>query len=91
MKMYLELSHTEVQEQIPYAVICECRESARWNTGRRKRMWKEMFSEAEREAASRLFRQAHLWYLIKGVPESVKMTVNTLHLWNKLGCFCASV
>ena len=91
MKMYVELSHDEVVKKIPYAVVCEGRYGKDWNTGRRKRLWKEQFTEEEQKAATRLFQQSRTWYLVKGVPDSVKMTLGTLALWHKLGAFCASI
>ena len=51
MKMYVELSHDEVVKKIPYAVICEGRYGKDWDTGRRKRLWKEQFTEEEQKAA----------------------------------------
>ncbi len=91
MKVFLELSHNTINREIPYAVICEGREGARWNTGRRRRRWCEEFSEKERKAASRLFALAHRWYLVKGAPDKVMMTPETYALWNKLGAFCTSL
>ena len=91
MRMMLVLDREEVQREIPYALICETRFGATWDTGRRRRMWKELFTQGEREAAYRLFSLAHRWYLVKGVPDEVKMTPETLRLWQKLGMFCAAV
>lgn len=88
---YITLTHDEVNEKIPYAMICEMRYGARWETGRRRRAWLAQFTEAEREAAGKLFKQAHTWYLVKGVPDEVKMRVTTLALWMKLGEFCGSL
>ncbi len=87
----LEMTHDEVQEQIPYAMICETRFGSKWNTMRRKRLWAEQFTEAERKHASNLFKQSRLWYLVKGVPEKVEMTSNTLALWLKLADFCVAI
>lgn len=84
-------TYTEIQQHLPYAVICEAREGSRWNTMRRRRMWNAEFSESEKRAATSIFRQAHNWYLVKGVPESVRMSGKTLGLWIKLGNFCASL
>lgn len=91
MKMMLVLSREEVHREIPYAVICETRESSVWNTSRRRRLWKDMFTETEREAATRLFQMAHRWYLTTGVPDKVTMTLSTMQLWQKLGEFCAAI
>ena len=88
---YITLTHDEVNEKIPYALICEMRYGAQWDTGRRRRAWLAQFTEAEREAAGKLFKQAHTWYLVKGVPDEVKMRANTLALWMKLGEFCGSL
>lgn len=90
MKLDIILTRSEVNERIPYALICQTRYGSRWNTMKRKRIWAEMFTEAERNAAnSRLFMQAHRWHLSKGVPEEVRMCTSTYLLWQKLGEFCA--
>lgn len=89
--IYITLTHDEVQATIPYAMICETREGSRWAGRKLKERWREEFTPQEREAASRLFSQAHDWYLKKGVPEEVTMTGRTLALWHKLAAFCASL
>ena len=66
----------------------ETMSGAKWNTGRRKRLMKELFTESEIEAIYRLHKQAYSWYLVKGVTEEIKMTLNTYHLWHKLANFC---
>ena len=91
VKIDIILSRDEVNEQIPYALICMTRYGANWDTGRRKRRWKEEFTEAERDAASRLFSLSHKWLLTTGVPEEVRMHHSTYALWLKLGAFCASI
>ncbi len=89
--LYLEMERREIQKQLPYGVICEAKEGARWDTMRRKRRWLEEFSPAEREAAGEIFRKAHSWLLGRGTPEKVRMTLGTFSLWQKLGKFCASL
>ena len=90
MKIDLVFSASEINDRIPYALICQTRYGARWNTAKRKRLWVEMFTEAERNAANtRLFRQAYGWHLGKGVPEEVRMCTSTYMLYKKLGEFCA--
>ena len=91
MKLYVTLSHYEIIAELPYALIYSTRESAVWNSGTRKRRWAQEFTPAERAAAARIFRLAHSWFLVNGVPDEVKMTVETLCLWGKLGAFCASL
>lgn len=88
MKLYISLTHDEIQEQIPYAVVAETMSGAYWNTGKRKRLMKQYFTESEIEAIYRLHKQAYSWYLVKGVPDEVKMTLNTYKLWHKLADFC---
>jgi transposase len=88
MKLYLSFNSDEIREEIPYAIVAETMSGARWNTGRRKRLMKQHFTEAEIEATYRLHKQAYDWYLRKGVPDEIKMTMNTYHLWHKLANFC---
>lgn len=88
---YLILSHDEVNQQIPYAIVCEIMGSAYWNTGKRKRLMKERFTDSEVDAIYRLHKQAYDWYLRKGVPDEVKMTVQTYALWQKLANFCCEI
>lgn len=88
---YLILTHDEVNEQIPYALVCEMMSSSRWNTGKRKRLMKERFTESEIDAIYRLHKQAYTWHLVKGVPDEVKMTTKTYELWRELANFCCEI
>ena len=88
---YLVLTSEEVNARIPYALVCMTRFGAHWETSRRRRRWLEEFTEQERTAATRLFNQSHRWLLTTGVPDTVRMTVQTFALWMKLGEFCASI
>lgn len=91
VKTYLFLDRDEIRSAIPYGLIAETRFGSRWNTMRRKRRWKEEFTESERDYAETLFRLAHKWYCVTGVPDEVKMRAKTLGLWQRLGEFCASL
>lgn len=88
MKLYISLDREEIIQQIPYAVVAETMSGARWNTGKRRRLMKQHFTESEIEATYRLHKQAYSWYLVKGVPDEVKMTLATYQLWHKLANFC---
>lgn len=90
-KLMMILTSKEVHANIPYSLICMTRYGARWDTMRRKRLWKTEFTDSEREAASKLFSKSHNWTVGKGVPNEVKMTIKTFELWQKLGDFCASI
>lgn len=89
--MLLILSREEVQKRIPYTLVCETREGARWNTRRRRRLWNALFTEAEKKACTKLFRDARNWTLVKGVPNTVRMEPKTISLWDRLGVFCQSL
>lgn len=91
MKLYISLNADEIRKEIPYSVVAETMSRAVWNTGRRKRLMKEQFTEAEIEASYRLHKQAYRWYLVTGVPEEIKMTLSTYHLWHKLAQFCCEL
>ena len=91
MTHYLALNREEIQELIPYPIVAETMSSSVWNTSKRKRLMKERFTEAEIESIYRLHRQAYDWHLRKGVPDEVKMTMSTYHLWQKLANFCCEI
>ena len=90
-KLEIVFDYEEVHKNIPYSLICMTRESSVWGTMRRKRRWAAEFTEEERETAYRLFEQARRWTLVKGVPDTVRMSVKTYELWQKLGNFCGSL
>ena len=85
------LERNEVQQFIPYELICMTRYGATWGTGKRRRRWLKEFTEEERDAAGRLFSKAHDWALSRGVPDTVRMSMKTYDLWQKLGYFCATL
>jgi hypothetical protein len=91
VKTYITLNREEINQQIPYALVCETMSGAKWNTGRRKRLMKERFTESEREKIYKLHKQAHSWYLVKGVPDELKLSVKTMLLWQKLADFCCEL
>ncbi len=92
MNLFIELTHDEIVRDIPYQIIAETTESARWNTGRCKRLYSELFTDEEKKQCSRIRSQARLWAFVHGVPnEGVKVSVQMLKLWHKLGEFCASI
>ena len=88
MEFYISLNQDEVRERVPYAIVAVTMSSAVWNTGKRKRLMKQCFTEAEIKAIYRLHQQAYNWYLRKGVPDEVTMTMKTYFLWQKLANFC---
>ena len=91
MTFYIAFDREEIQERISYALIAETMSSAVWNTMKRRRLAKEFFTDAEIDAIYRLRNQARDWYLYKGVPDEVKMTVQTYNLWQKLANFCCEL
>lgn len=91
MKMYIGLTYDEIQTQIPYALVATTMSSAIWHTTRRRRLMKETFTESEINAIYRLHQQAYNWYLRKGVPDEVTMTLKTYDLWQRLARFCCEL
>lgn len=85
------LTNEEVDQYIPYGMICMTRYSGIWNTIRRKIMWNEEFSETERFKAEKLFCQAHNWAVGHGVPSTVRFDLFTFGLWKKIEAFCKSL
>lgn len=90
-RIMIVMSRGEIQKEIPYEMICQTMLGAAWETCRRRRLWKEVFTESEREACLKLRNQARKWYLLTGVPDEVTMSVNTFRLWQRLAAFCASL
>lgn len=91
VETYIVLTGDEINRNIPYAIVCETMSGSRWNTGRRKRLMKEQFTQTEIEAIYRLHKQAHSWHLVKGVPEELRITPHILALWHKLADFCCQL
>ena len=91
VETYLVLNRDEINQRIPYGVVCVGMSSARWNTGKRKRLMKQYFTQTEIDAIYRLHKQARTWYLIKGVPEELRITPHILALWHRLAAFCCEI
>ena len=85
---YIVFSRDEIRAHVPYQLVAETMSSSFWNTGRRRRLMKEQFTEAEIEATYKLHHQARDWHLYKGVPDELRMRPKTLALWWKLAEFC---
>lgn len=87
MTLIIALSRKEIAADIPYELICQTRYGAAWDTGTRRRKWNETFSAEERETAKSIFKQSLKWYT-KGLPEEVRMDMDTYRLWHKIAVFC---
>lgn len=87
MKFQIEFTKDEINAKIPYDLITTIRYSSLWNSRKTKEIYKNFFSESEKEKAEKLFRQAHTWY-IKGTPDSVCMDLDIWNLWSKIIDFC---
>lgn len=90
MKLLITLDREEIL-RLPYGFLCTARECAKWNTSRRRRLWKERFTESERAQAEKIFRQCHQWYLVSGIPDEVTMSIKTRELWSRLDAFCGEI
>lgn len=88
---YIVFNADEIREHIPFQLVAETMSRSIWDTGRRRRLMKEQFTEAEIDACYKMHRQAREWYLYKGVPEELKLRPKTLELWWKLAKFCMSL
>lgn len=80
MKHFMVLTHDEIQNNIPYALVCETMYGCRWNNGSRIRKFVNEFTREEQKAISKMKKQSYEWYLVKGVPDQVKMTPETYNL-----------
>lgn len=87
--MHIEfvLSGDEIEEKIPYKMLCSVRYGNIWNTMQRKQRWKIEFSIIEQEKAEEIFKQAYRWYT-KGVPSSIRIEYLTLDLLDRITEFC---
>ena len=91
VETYIVMDRDEINRNIPYPIVAETMSSSRWDTGKRKRMMKERFTETEVDAIHRLKKQAHNWYLVKGVPDELRITPHILELWRRLAVFCCEI
>lgn len=91
VEIRIKLTHDEVNEKIPYPVICETRWGSAWDTRAVRNRWREEFDEETREEAEALFQQARRWHLTTGVPDEVSMSGRTFALWLRLGEFCGGI
>ena len=85
------MDRDEIVEHIPYAMICETREGAKWCGRKLKERYEAEFTKEERAEASALFLLAHRWHLKTGVPDVVRMKASTMALWLRLAEFCSKV
>lgn len=91
VETYIVLDRDEINQQIPYAVVCEGMSSSRWNTTKRVRLMRERFTDTEIDAIHRIHQQARIWYLVKGVPDELRIMPKTLALWHRLAAFCCEI
>lgn len=90
-KRMMKLTAEEVRANIPYDLICMVRYGCTWSSGRCRRAWLADFSESERRPQGGCSAWLTTGTVGRGVPDTVQMSRKTLHLWQKIGDFCASV
>ena len=91
IESFVILEREDIQQNIPYAIIAETIGRSCWNTGKCKRLKKEFFTREEIANLPRIYKYARDWYLIKGVPDSIRLRPNTIELFVKLGEFCSQL
>lgn len=91
IETHIVFTRDEVNSNIPYALVAETMSGSRWGTRKCKQLMKEWFTESEIKRFREFYLQARNWYLIKGVPDEVRMTGKTLALWHKLAEFCCQI
>ena len=82
------LSQEEVKSYIDYQLIYQAMSSSEWDTEKKRTLWNEKFTEAERKSIFEMEKQARKWSL-KNVPDKVDMSLSRLILWKKLEMFCS--
>ena len=90
-KHMIVLTHDQVHEQIPYMLIAETVNGSRWGLTKRKALWKQWFTDAERRKLYKMIYQINNWALVKGVPDVVYMEDSTSKLYRRLGNFCLNL
>lgn len=91
VETYIVMNRTEIEANIPYKIVAEVIGGAKWNTGRRKRLMNESFTLTERNAIYKIYSQARSWYLVKGLPDELRITPHILRLWHRLANFCCEI
>lgn len=91
IESFVILEREDIQQAIPYAIIAETIGGSRWNTGKCKRLKKEFFTREEIANLPRIHKYARDWYLIKGVPDNIRLRPDTIKLFIKLGEFCSQL
>lgn len=91
MEIELILTKEEINQSIPYNMICQTRYGSIWDTMRRKLRWNAEFSDDEKSKAEKIFRQTHNWSVGNGIPDTVRMHLSEIKLWNKIEMFCMSL
>ena len=86
---YIEMDYEYVRQVIPYQIIAETTSMSIWNTGRRKRLYKQMFTEAEQKKLYEIIKQARRFAFVNIPADGMKASAHTLALWRRLADFCA--
>ena len=86
---YIEMDYEYVRLTIPYQIIAETTSMSIWETGRRRRLFNQMFNETERKSCYEIIKTAKR-FAFRGIPaDGMKASAHTLALWRRLADFCA--
>ena len=86
---YIEMDYEYVRQNIPYQIITETTSMSIWETGRRRRLYNQMFNETERRSLHEIIKTARR-FAFRCIPaDGMKASAHTLGLWRRLADFCA--
>lgn len=88
MKTAFIMNRNDIHLQLRYNLIYEATERSAFNTGRAKRMLKEMFTEEEiKEIREKVIPKARR-FALRGVPDKFIMPIRDFNLWKKFERYC---
>lgn len=89
-KLQLALTEDEAEKNLMCGLLCQTRYGARWQTGKRRRLWEQQFTEDERKQAEIIFAACRRWFLKSG-SAPVTLDIKIYDLWMRLIAFCGSL
>lgn len=92
MKLTVKTEIDENQMRKMFSLITETCVGAKYNSGKGKRLFNEMFRDInERETAERWIKKCKKWTLNTGVPKNLELSPADLGTLKKLEAYCMNL
>ena len=88
---YYVFSPEDIQKTLPYDLIARVRQSAAWDSEKRKKIWGNWIGVLERDRAYIVLKKAAIWSAFGPPERDIRISPNMVATWRKVALICAMI